>query len=619
MAIFRKIFHTLIATKCVWITFLAFVLPLKLLTDYDPELKMESKCAYVIIVMAVMWLTEAVPIPVTSLFPVFLFPMVGVAPARVISSAYFTDISMLLLGGLLIAMALEETRLHTRISLYVLVLVGAQPIMLMLGAMVTTWFLSFWINNTSATAMMIPIILAVCESVKEVRAQSAEEEAVLVTYDSNDQVEITINQTCKEDENHVTNKKPSQDEEVFTDKHAEQEFKALAKALCLSVAYGAFCGGMATITGTPPNLVLKDVVDKLYRDNGQNESPISFTSWIVFAFPLSLVTMVIGWLWLAFRFLGSSCFRRMDPEAKAAINGVIRKRAKALGPISFAETEVVIVFVSMVIFWLFRNPPNIDGWGKIFVDEDVNNGLSLVSDSTPCILLSTLLFILPEKKPNILCWSDGIPSYTPILKWQMVTKQLPWGVLILVGGGFAMARASQISGLSVWIGNEFKAFGQSEPIVLNAIILVVVGMVTEVMSNPATAQLFIPILRDMSVSVGINPLYLMITSAIACSFAFMLPVAAPPTAIVFATGYISIPDMALAGMPMKIIGIGVSMLAINTWGTKLFELDKLQDFLQDGTMIGTQMNSTLATTASEWLMGNETSPNIDSARNMTLI
>ncbi|WAR31880.1 S13A5-like protein [Mya arenaria] len=548
MAIFRKIFHTLIATKCVWITFLAFVLPLKLLTDYDPELKMESKCAYVIIVMAVMWLTEAVPIPVTSLFPVFLFPMVGVAPARVISSAYFTDISMLLLGGLLIAMALEETRLHTRISL------------LMLGAMVTTWFLSFWINNTSATAMMIPIILAVCESVKEVRAQSAEEEAVLVTYDSNDQVEITINQTCKEDENH--------------------EFKALAKALCLSVAYGAFCGGMATITGTPPNLVLKDVVDKLYRDNGQNESPISFTSWIVFAFPLSLVTMVIGWLWLAFRFLGSSCFRRMDPEAKAAINGVIRKRAKALGPISFAETEVVIVFVSMVIFWLFRNPPNIDGWGKIFVDEDVNNGL---------------------RDPILYADSEMANG----------NKTATLGRVDFSG--------RRISGLSVWIGNEFKAFGQSEPIVLNAIILVVVGMVTEVMSNPATAQLFIPILRDMSVSVGINPLYLMITSAIACSFAFMLPVAAPPTAIVFATGYISIPDMALAGMPMKIIGIGVSMLAINTWGTKLFELDKLQDFLQDGTMIGTQMNSTLATTASEWLMGNETSPNIDSARNMTLI
>ncbi|WAR31881.1 S13A5-like protein [Mya arenaria] len=477
------------------------------------------------------------------------------------------DITMLLLGVLLIAMALEETRLHTRISL------------LVFGAMVITWFLSFWINNTSATAMMIPIILAVCEPVKEVRAQSAEEEAVLQM--------IRWRSPSIKCTKRTTTTKPAQDEKVFTNKHAENEFKALAKALCLSVAYGAYTGGMATITGTPPNLVL---------GNGQNESPISFTSWIVFALPLSFVTMIIGWLWLAFRFLVSSCFRRMDPEAKVAIDGVIRKRAKALGLLSFAETEVLVMFASMVMFWLFRNPPNIDGWGKIFIDEDFG------------IRIHTLYF---SEHPFVNIASEK--TYHSVLGNSVLYadpkmangNKTAWGVSMM-GGGFAMPRANQ-------------AFGQSEPIVLNVIILVVVGMVTEVMSNPATAQLFIPILRDMPLTVGINPLYLMKTTAIACSFAFMLPLAAPGTAPVFATGYLSIPDMALAGLPMKIIGIGVSMLAINTWGTKLFELDKLQDFLQDGTMVGTQMNSSLATTASDWLMGNETSPNIDSAHNVTLI
>ncbi|XP_052788848.1 solute carrier family 13 member 2-like [Mya arenaria] len=567
----RNIVNTLVATKCIWVTFLAFVLPIKLATDYPPELKQESKCAYVIIVMAVMWLTEAIPIPVTSLFPVFLFPMVGVAPARAISSAYFSDISMLLLGGLLIALALEETRLHYRISLYVLVLVGAQPMMLMLGAMVSTWLLSFWINNTSATAMMIPIILAVCESVREVRAQSVEESEskTLVTYEV-EMRDVTVNDSS-EIQNGRTRTKSFQENieshTVFKDKTAEKEYKALAKALCFCVAYGAFCGGMATITGTPPNLVLKDVVDKFYRDYNQNESPITFTSWMAFGFPLSLLTMIVGWLWLSFRFLGLSCFKKMDPDTKAAINAAIKKRAKSLGRMSFAESQVVVVFVSMVFFWLFRNPPNIDGWGKLFIDEDVNNGLSLVSDSTPCILLSTLLFILPEKRPNLFCWQQGSPSYTPILKWQMVTKRLPWGVLILVGGGFAMARASQLSGLSVWIGNLFRDFARQDPTVMMFVILIVVGFTTEVMSNPATAQLYLPILRDMSVSIGINPLYLMIAATTACSFSFMLPTAAPPTAIVFATGYISIPDMAMAGFPMKLIGIAMSMLAVNTWGT----------------------------------------------------
>ncbi|XP_052788062.1 solute carrier family 13 member 2-like isoform X2 [Mya arenaria] len=605
--------QTLVSTKCVWMTVVAFVLPIGLLTNYDPDLKQESKCAYVIIVMALLWLTEALPIAVTSLLPVFLFPMVGVAPARLISSTYFSDISMLLLGGLLIAMALEETRLHTRISLYVLVLVGAQPIMLMLGAMVSTWLLSFWINNTSATAMMIPIILAVCESVREVRAQTELQSNVNPAFelkedfdeispeDSKQRYELngnvprhSLTVTEEPEEENVTEEKVELDNEHKDDptetpsdkKKKDEAFKALAKALCLSVAYGAYCGGIATITGTPPNLVLKDVADK---DNGQNESPITFASWMGFALPLSCITLVFGWLWLSFRFLGFSCLKRMDPVEKSAINAAIKRRAEALGRISFAESQVVVVFGSMVLFWLFRNPPNISGWGDLFVETDINDGQSLVSDSTPCILLSTLLFILPEKRPNILCWRKGKPSYTPILKWQMVTKQLPWGVLILVGGGFAMARASQESGLSTWIGEELKLLGGLHPLVMNLLILTVVSFVTEVMSNPATAQLFVPILRDMSLSLGTNPLHLMISGTIACSFAFMLPVSAPPSAIVFATGYISIPDMALAGLPMKIIGIGCSMLAVNTWGTSMFDLDTLPDFLQNtnGTNITT--------------------------------
>ncbi|WAR31777.1 S13A2-like protein [Mya arenaria] len=318
--------QTLVSTKCVWMTVVAFVLPIGLLTNYDPDLKQESKCAYVIIVMALLWLTEALPIAVTSLLPVFLFPMVGVAPARLISSTYFSvcvhidagpwrpthrydrceyrisvntsnvwqtsscqDISMLLLGGLLIAMALEETRLHTRISLYVLVLVGAQPIMLMLGAMVSTWLLSFWINNTSATAMMIPIILAVCESVREVRAQTELQSNVNPAFelkedfdeispeDSKQRYELngnvprhSLTVTEEPEEENVTEEKVELDNEHKDDptetpsdkKKKDEAFKALAKALCLSVAYGAYCGGIATITGTPPNLVLKDVADK---------------------------------------------------------------------------------------------------------------------------------------------------------------------------------------------------------------------------------------------------------------------------------------------------------------------------------------------------------------------
>ncbi|KAH3792226.1 Na(+)/citrate cotransporter-like [Dreissena polymorpha] len=598
MVTLSTIAHNLAVTKCVWITLLALILPCKLLFDYDPELKLESKCAYVIIVMAILWLTEAIPIPVTSLFPVFLFPMAGVMHAREASSAYFSDISMLLLGGLLIAMALEETNLHIRISLYVLVLVGAQPIMLVLGSMVTTWFLSFWINNTSATAMMMPIILAVCTSVREVKAQTVHvptEECLILQEDVTVEHNVDTSLTAAQNGDTMAEQEPIVSY-VFEDKQAEAEFYALTNAQSLSVAYGALCGGLATITGTPSNLVLKDVVDKFYRDHGVNESPISFTSWMAFGLPLSFLSMFIGWMWLSFWFLGRSCFKKMDPSTKKAINSVIRKRAKALGAVTFAEWQVVTVFVSMVIFWLFRNPPNIPGWGSLFKDKDVNNGHSLVSDSTPCILLSVILFILPEQKPNILWWRQGRPFYTPILKWTTVAKRLPWGVLILVGGGFAMAKASQESGLSKWIGRELRVFGAQSPTVMCFVVVTVVSLVTEVMSNPATAQLFVPIVRDMSVSLGVNPLYLMIASAVAASFAFMLPTGAPPTAIVFAAGYISIPNMALAGLPMKIIGICCTVLAVNTWGTSLFDLDHLQDFLKPVN----NMTSVAMATNSSW-------------------
>ncbi|XP_052788813.1 solute carrier family 13 member 2-like [Mya arenaria] len=602
--------QTLVSTKCIWMTVAAFGLPIGLLTNYNPDLKQESKCAYVIIVMALLWLTEALPTAVTSLLPVFLFPMVGVAPARLISSTYFSDISMLFLGGLLIAMALEETRLHTRISLYVLVLVGAQPIMLVLGALVSTWLLSFWINNTSATAMMIPIILAVCESVREVKAQTdlqinenpafelTEEFDEISAENSKQRYEFAINmprssltvtkkidcENIREENVELDNEHEDDTNRTPSDKKKKDEaFKALAKALSLSVAYGAYFGGIATITGTPVNLVLKDVADKFYRDNGHNESPITFASWMGFALPLSCMTLVFGWLWLSFRFLGFSCLKRMDPVKKSAFNAAIKRRAEALGRISFGEGQVVIVFVSMVLLWLFRNPPIISGWGDLFVDTDINDGQSLVSDSTPCILLGTLLFILPEKRPNILCWRKGKPSYTPILKWQVVTKRLPWGVLILVGGGFAMARASQESGLSTWIGEQLKLLGGFHPLVMDLLILTVVSFITELMSNSATVQLVVPILRDMPLSLGTNPLHLMISGTIACSFSFMLPVSAPSCAMAFATGYIPIQDMALAGLPMKIIGIGCTMLAVNTWGTTMFDLDTLPDFLQNNT------------------------------------
>ncbi|XP_052224402.1 Na(+)/citrate cotransporter-like isoform X1 [Dreissena polymorpha] len=587
----KRFFSHLWALKSIWITVIAFGWPLFFAIDYPPECEKQSKCAYVIIVMAVLWLTEAIPIPVTALLPIFMFPMTGVLSASITSASYVTDTTMLFLGGLIIAVALEETGLHTRISLCVMMLVGAQPIMLMLGLMTTTAFLSMWISNTAAASMMIPIIMAVSKTVKDVRIKSARA-AASSNGQANEAFQMAGTDSDKDvvkdtsHQNHTVSTEEPSSEETSGDeclsKVEKVELDRLSKGLALSVAYGANIGGIATLTGTPPNLVLKQIADSFYNEYGQGESPLSFAKWMGFAFPMALICLVLAWLWLSLVFLRLSCFRKMDPEAKVAISGVIRDQLKKLGWISLAELQMLIIFILLVVLWLFREPPNIKGWGIIFPTD--KKGKSYLSDSTPCILLSVLLFLLPSERPNVFGWfKGGTPGYKPLLKWSVAVEKLPWGVIVLLGGGFAMANASQVSGLSEWLGHKLKSLGGQETWVMNLIISLIVATATEVSSNTATAQLLLPILLNLSLTIGENPLYLMISCAVACSYAFMLPVATPPNAIVFSTGFLSIPDMALVGIPMNIIGIACLTLAINTWGKEMFDLGELQPFLRNVT------------------------------------
>ncbi|KAL4223677.1 hypothetical protein ACF0H5_017145 [Mactra antiquata] len=579
--------------KPIIATVVAFLLPISLAIDYSPDFEDESKCAYVIAVMAILWLTEAIPIPVTALMPIFLFPMLGVAKASVISGVYVKDTTMLFLGGLIIAVALEKSGLHIRISLCVMKIVGAQPLFLMAGLMFTTWFLSMWISNTAATSMMIPIIQAIMKNMEDVRKTEFGEQGIDNTgYQSEDpptKVESDFDKLSKAIDNHpvplrqmstdvrpgdkvilddidvvtefkgeteehlenrlktsehphrysVTNGKQSTTQPISPLDGSSHELRRLAKAFALSVAYGANIGGIATLTGTPPNLVLKQQADKLYIAKTGSESPISFAKWMGLAFPLSVLTALVGWLWLALFFLRCG----------------------------FCEGQVLIVFVTLVFLWLFRVPPNIQGWGSVYKK-------GYVSDSTPCMLLSVLLFLLPAKVPNVLCWSkQEPPTYTPILYWKDTVQKLPWGVIVLLGGGFAIAKASEDSKLSEWVGNSLTVFSSMDKWVMNLIICLIVAGATEITSNTATATLLMPILKELGIQTSIHPLYLMISATVACSFAFMLPVATPPNAIVFSTGYLSIPDMALAGLPMNILAVGCLTLGINTWGVSMFDLD----------------------------------------------
>lgn len=684
-----EIFKHIWTLKGIIIIVLAFLLPLDLVATVGGWNLARSKCAYVIAVMAILWLTEAIPIPVTALIPIFMLPMLQVADAKKVSASYITDTSMLFLGGLILAVAVEEWNLHRRVAISVMRVIGAHPSMLMLGLMIPTWFLSMWISNTAATSMMIPIIQAVVDTMEEVHLATyanrgtrnpAFERSESSAYDSNLSVSgsstnasvstngaygrngrpipgrevvsmvplgrdptrgkggggssSSLSSTNETDITSVSAVRASSSKEtipssasstrpilpsqqqgatssserslatvgrssaassqanlVNNEEHSNESLSAgarelhrLAKSLALAVAFAANIGGIATLTGTPPNLVLKGMADGLYANKSGDrsmESPITFASWMGFAFPLSLITLVLAWLWLLLYFTHGKCFKTQDTDTKEAVNRVIRRQFKDLGFITFAEGVIITIFVVLVIMWLFREPPSFDGWGAAFYDSKSNN--KYVSDSTPVILLTLSFFFLPATKPSIFCWAENrdSPSFTPILTWNVVEKKVCWGVIILLGGGFAIANASEESGLSNWLGDALKSsVGDNEPWITNFIFAIIASMATEVTSNTAMATLFLPVMASVGLSTGIHPLYLMVSACVASSFAFMLPVATPPNAIVFSTGYITIFDMAITGLPMSLFAVFILIIAINTWGRPCFSLDDIPDFFK---------------------------------------
>ncbi|VDI56403.1 Hypothetical predicted protein [Mytilus galloprovincialis] len=467
----------------------------------------ESKCAYIVFIMAIYWITEALPIAVTSLLPIILTPLVGLGSAKEVSSHYLSDTSMLFLGGLIIAVAIEHWNIHKRLALAILMYVGTETRWLMLGLMLPTWLLSMWISNTATTAMMIPITNAILVQLKE--ANVPIEEIVTEVYD-NDALkleDIEVNGVIKK------NGQPTSTDIKKTDKTSnykaepednmnQTESKAhleICKMMSICIAHAANCGGLGSLTGTGPNVVFKGQSDICFESSRAYETPVTFSSWFAFGLPISAIMLLLSWIWLQLYFLGKGClqFCSGNAESKSRIKSLLRKEYASLGPI---ET---------------------------------------VSNSTPAIVLSCSLFVFPSRLRN---FSEKGPI-PPLLTWTIVEKKLPWGVVILLGGGFALAFVSQEYGLSKWLGTQLAVLKPLDSWIVNMILCIIVAAATEVTSNVAMCTLLMPILAELSLQLEVNPLYFMFPAAIATSFAFMLPVATPPNAVVFAYGYLKVIDM----------------------------------------------------------------------------
>nr|XP_044601666.1 solute carrier family 13 member 2 isoform X3 [Equus asinus] len=458
----------------------------------------EAYCAYAIILMALYWCTEALPLAVTALFPIILYPMMGIMDASEVSIEYLRDTNILFFGGLLMAIAVEHWNLHKRIALQVLLIVGVRPALLMLGFMLVTAFLSMWISNTASSAMMVPIAHAVLEELYSVpRGKDIEEGSENPTFELQESGSQKEETTLDNGQVHPVPPAPSEPRAK-----QNQEQVRFTQGLSLCVCYAASIGGIATLTGTAPNLVLQGQMNTLFPEN---PNVVNFVSWFSFAFPTMVILLVLAWLWLQILFLG----------------------------------------------------------------------FNMVSDGTVAIFIGIVLFIVPSKIPGLTQdprEPGRLKAPPAILDWKTVHEKLPWNVVFLLGGGYALAKGSEQSGLSQWLGNKLTPLQNVPPPAIAFILCLLVATFTECTSNVATNTLFLPILASMAQAICVHPLYVMIPCTLATSLAFMLPVATPPNAIVFSFGGLKVTDMARAGFLLNIIGVLVITLAINSWSFPIFSL-----------------------------------------------
>lgn len=437
--------------------------------------------------IATWWITEAIPIEVTSLLPIILFPLTGALDLSETTAAFGHKYIFLYVGGFIIAIAIEKWNLHKRISLNIINLIGTNVHLTILGFMVATAFMSMWISNTATAVMMLPIGMAIVKQLKD-------------------------NPDTIEDENVI-----------------------FGKALMLAIAYSSSIGGIATLIGTPPNLVLAGVLEEVYGIE------LTFTKWFVFGLPISMILLAICWWYLtrvAFTFK-----QKEFPGGKAEIKRLMKK----LGKISYEEKVVLIVFVVTALAWICRS----------FLLQKI---LPDIDDPIIAIIAGVALFILPtkDKKERLLKWDEAV--------------KLPWGILFLFGGGMALAAGFQESGLAMWIGSQMTALQGVSILLIIIILIAAVNFLTEVTSNLATTAMLLPILAPMALNIDVHPYILLVAATVAASCAFMLPVATPPNAVVFGSGYLRIPDMVRTGIWMNIISILVLTIFV------YFVLPVLWDF-----------------------------------------
>ncbi|XP_044841496.1 solute carrier family 13 member 4 isoform X2 [Mauremys mutica] len=564
----------------------------------------EASCAYVLIVTAVYWVSEAVPLGAAALVPAFLYPLFGVMKSSEVAAEYFKNTTLLLMGVICVAASVEKWNLHKRIALRMVMMAGAKPGMLLLCFMCCTTILSMWLSNTSTTAMVMPIVEAVLQELVNAEEEhevistagntiseerepkglsekhgQASVEVIFINEDATTTDFSSVVHTKNMNGVHMisnpigTENPPNKGQNLpqtqilvlppnprDLDLSTKYQYQSrhdhmICKCLSLSISYAATIGGLTTIIGTSTSLIFLEYFNNHYP----HAEVVNFGTWFLFSFPICLIMLVLTWFWMHWLFLGCN-FKETCSVSK-------KKKTKRE---EMSERRIQEEYEKLG-----------------------NTRKGYRTDATVSVFLGFLMFLIPAKKP---CFgkrdkgdsenSTDINSVEPIITWKDFQKTMPWEIVVLVGGGYALAAGCKTSGLSTWIGRQMLSLSSLPYWAVTLLACILVSMVTEFVSNPATITIFLPILCSMSETLHINPLYTLIPVTMCISFAVMLPVGNPPNAIVFNYGHCQIKDMVKAGLGVNLIGLVVVMVAINTWGISLFQLDTFPDWAMVSNVTG---------------------------------
>ncbi len=479
-----------------------------------------QRMAAVAALMAAWWISEATHIAVTALIPIAAYPLLGIMPSTEVAPHYANHLIFLYIGGFILALAMEKWDLHRRIALAIIAKVGTRPRRLVLGFMVATAALSMWVSNTATTMMMLPVAMAVVNQIAE--------SALL---------------------------------DGGRDEGTAREIRyTFGLVLLLGVAYSASIGGVATIVGTPTNVALLGFLAERFPE----KPPITFLDWSLVGLPVVVVYLPIAWLYLC-RFGSRVSLSRIQFTAS---HTVIEEERRRLGPMSRPEKIVLAASCCLAFLWIFRQPIQVGaftvpGWSRLFEHH------SYLHDATAGILVGVVLCLIPVNFSGGVDWKGRRERF--LMDWETIERGIPWGVVILFGGGFALAAGMSETGLAEWFGSLLAGLKGTPLWVIFPAACILAVVLTEMTSNVATVLMISPVLAEAALELGINPYLILIPATIMASFAFMLPVATPPNAVVFSSGWISIPAMFRAGVALDAVAIAVTPVVVYVLGNAVFQ------------------------------------------------